>query len=91
MRTMTRTMCTYGHPYTPENLYTNPSGQRQCRTCNARRSKKHRGTLTDWTEKPQRATKNRTLNQRAPWKAISNNYWINYAYNIATGRTLETK
>lgn len=28
-----RTECPYGHPYTPENTYTNPRGQRHCRTC----------------------------------------------------------
>lgn len=27
------TACHRGHPYTPENTYTNPRGYRSCRTC----------------------------------------------------------
>lgn len=28
-----KTHCPAGHPYSGDNLYVNPSGQRQCRTC----------------------------------------------------------
>jgi hypothetical protein len=32
-----RTHCPYGHPYSGDNLYLKPNGNRECRTCNARR------------------------------------------------------
>lgn len=35
-----RTKCPLGHPYEGTNLYINPRGERQCKTCNAIRSRK---------------------------------------------------
>lgn len=33
--------CIYGHPLSGENLYTAPSGQRNCRICTNRRSREY--------------------------------------------------
>lgn len=38
----TRTQCPYGHNYSAENTYVTKLGQRQCRTCNARRERDRR-------------------------------------------------
>lgn len=37
-----KTHCKQGHPYSGENLYTNPSGRRECRICMRQRDKKCR-------------------------------------------------
>jgi len=31
-----KTHCAYGHPFSPENTYYTPTGERRCRTCRAR-------------------------------------------------------
>lgn len=35
-----KTHCPYGHEYTPENTYIDPSGRRHCRTCRETRASK---------------------------------------------------
>ena len=35
------THCPQGHPYSGENLYVNPQGERRCRECNRRSSREH--------------------------------------------------
>lgn len=39
-----KTACKYGHEFTEENTYVSPAGARQCRTCRAERSNKHRAS-----------------------------------------------
>lgn len=39
-----RTHCSHGHEYTPENTYLSPQGWRRCRMCMARRLQKYRAS-----------------------------------------------
>jgi hypothetical protein len=34
--------CSHGHPFTPENTYGRPDGGRDCRTCRAEATRRHR-------------------------------------------------
>lgn len=40
-----KTQCKHGHPLSGPNLYVNPRGQRQCRTCQAAREQRYREKL----------------------------------------------
>lgn len=40
-----KTHCIHGHPLSGPNLYVNPRGQRQCRTCQAARERRYRDKL----------------------------------------------
>jgi Transcription factor WhiB len=37
-----KTHCAYGHPFSPENTYYTPTGERRCRACRARRARARR-------------------------------------------------
>jgi hypothetical protein len=37
-----KTHCPHGHPYAGDNLYTAPTGARQCRTCKHERRRRYR-------------------------------------------------
>lgn len=39
---LSKTHCPAGHPYSGENLYTNPKGARICRACAAESTRKYR-------------------------------------------------
>lgn len=40
-----KTHCPQGHPYSPENTYTTPNRDRQCRTCRAARQRAARAAV----------------------------------------------
>lgn len=40
-----KTQCPQGHPYSGDNLYINPSGDRLCRECNRTRARAHHARM----------------------------------------------
>lgn len=44
-RNAAKTHCPQGHPYSEENTYRNPAGQRTCRTCNRAKTARYQARL----------------------------------------------
>lgn len=64
-----KTHCKYGHEFTPENTYVNPSGVRQCRTCNRSRGRRY-DALPERKSRPRRG-QGRQTNQESPCTPFS--------------------
>lgn len=43
-----RTHCPRGHAYAGRNLYVNPQGSRECRTCNGENTRRYRQRKAQW-------------------------------------------